>query len=321
MLDCLARRSFFGSAGPLSGLVRHSWITLVRKTLLPTFAVLLSISLVSASDAGGFKGVVWSPKLLESGSVCLFTVDIAAATSVRGKWMGHDVFFAKMKGNSLWYGAAGVDVEAKPDKYPLQIEAVLLSGKTVTAVHDITVLPAPYKTEKLKVPDRFVEPDAEAKKIIEADKAVKKVVFDRKTPAPEWSGDFEAPVNSEVSETFGTRRTLNGKLATIHRGVDYRAKAGTPVLAANSGEVVLARPLYYEGNCVIIDHGQGFMTIYMHLSKFQVAEGDKVRKGEEVALSGATGRVTGPHLHMAVRWEGAYVDPLKLLKLELPVLQ
>jgi murein DD-endopeptidase MepM/ murein hydrolase activator NlpD len=171
------------------------------------------------------------------------------------------------------------------------------------------------------VPARFVEPDAETLKIIEADKAIKKQVFERETPAPEWSGDFAAPVTSTVSETFGTRRTFNGKLASIHRGVDYRAPTGTPVRASNSGEVILARGLFYEGNCVVIDHGQGFMTIYMHLSKLNVTEGDKVRKGQEVGLSGSTGRVTGPHLHMAARWEGAYVDPLKLLKLSLPVLQ
>jgi len=103
----------------------------------------------------------------------------------------------------------------------------------------------------------------------------------------------------------------------VHRGVDFRAPEGTPVHASNAGEVVLARELYYEGNCVVIDHGLGFMTLYMHLSKFEVTEGDHVGKDQTIALSGGTGRVTGPHLHMAVRWNGEYLDPLKLLALKL----
>ena len=93
---------------------------------------------------------------------------------------------------------------------------------------------------------------------------------------------------------------------------------GTPVHATNAGEVVLAQELYYEGNCIVIDHGLGFMTLYMHLSKFDVKEGDKVAKGQAIALSGGTGRVTGPHLHLAVRWKGEYLDATRLLALKLP---
>ena len=93
---------------------------------------------------------------------------------------------------------------------------------------------------------------------------------------------------------------------------------GTPVHASNTGEVVLARELFYEGNCVVIDHGLGFMTMYMHLSQFNVKEGDKVERDQVIAFSGDTGRATGPHLHMAVRWSGEYLDPAKLLALKLP---
>jgi murein DD-endopeptidase MepM/ murein hydrolase activator NlpD len=134
----------------------------------------------------------------------------------------------------------------------------------------------------------------------------------------EWFGDFRPPVATTTSEGFGTRRTFNGKLASIHRGLDYHAAPGTPIMAANSGEVVLARELFYEGNCVMIDHGLGFMTIYMHMSQLDVREGQKVEKGQRLGLSGATGRVTGPHLHMAVRWQGAYLDPAQLWLLALP---
>jgi murein DD-endopeptidase MepM/ murein hydrolase activator NlpD len=99
--------------------------------------------------------------------------------------------------------------------------------------------------------------------------------------------------------------------------MDFRAATGTPVHAGNSGVVVLARPLYYEGNCVVIDHGLGLFTISMHLSRIDVGEGDRVAAGQLIGLSGATGRVTGPHLHWAVRWQNAYLDPAKMLRMDL----
>jgi murein DD-endopeptidase MepM/ murein hydrolase activator NlpD len=113
------------------------------------------------------------------------------------------------------------------------------------------------------------------------------------------------------------RRMYNGKLASVHKGMDFRAAIGTRVRAGNSGMVVLARPLYYEGGCVVIDHGLGLFTISMHLSRIDVHEGQHVSMGERIGLSGATGRVTAPHLHWAVRWQDAYLDPAKLLKMNL----
>jgi murein DD-endopeptidase MepM/ murein hydrolase activator NlpD len=110
---------------------------------------------------------------------------------------------------------------------------------------------------------------------------------------------------------------FNGTLASIHKGMDFRARLGTPVRAGNSGVVVLARPLYYEGNCVVIDHGLGLFTLSMHMSRMDVSEGQRVATGDRLGLSGATGRVTGPHLHWAVRWQDAYLDPAKLLRLDL----
>jgi murein DD-endopeptidase MepM/ murein hydrolase activator NlpD len=111
---------------------------------------------------------------------------------------------------------------------------------------------------------------------------------------------------------------FNGATKSVHQGLDYRVPPGTPITAVNRGTVILARPLYFEGNCVVIDHGQGLLTLYLHLSELKVKEGDKVERGTEVGLSGATGRATGPHLHLAVRWQGVYLNPAALLKLRLP---
>lgn len=273
-----------------------------------------------AADRMDFQ-ISWSPPSIKVGSPCLFRVEMpAAASSVKAKWQGRDFTFFSAGQPRVWYGLAGVDVEAKAGSYPLELDAIMTDGRVLHTVREIDVRPSTYRTEKLKVPERFVQPDPETLKIIEADHELKKKAFAHQTPTPEWSGSFHVPVDSTVSEGFGTRRTFNGKLASIHRGLDYHAKEGTPILAANGGTVVLAHELFYEGNCVIIDHGQQFMTLYMHLSHIEVSEGEMVREGQQIGLSGATGRATGPHLHVAVRWQGAYLDPVQLWKLSLPAL-
>jgi len=287
------------------------------------FALILTLALLipAIAEPQPFHGIAWSPHKIVPGSPCLFTVIVTGSlTALHAKWMGHEIVFFP-SGQHLWYGLAGVDVEAKPGNYKLELEAVLPDGQSTHDERDVLVEPAHYKTESLRVPDRFVQPDPETLRRIEAERKVKDAAFSHAIAEPEWSGTFVAPIDSTVSEGFGTRRTFNGKLASIHRGLDYHAKPGSPVAAANSGEVVLAQELFYEGNCVIIDHGQQFMTLYMHLSRLDVTEGEKVKKGQEIGLSGATGRATGPHLHTAVRWQGAYLDPAQLWALPLPRMQ
>ena len=234
--------------------------------------------------------------------------------------MGRQITFFPAGEHHAWYGLAGADVEAKPGSYKLSLEATLADGSVFRDEQTIVVESGHYKTEKLTVPEKFVQPDPETLRRIEAEKKIKEVAFSHVIAQPEWSGKFVPPIDTTVSEGFGTRRTFNGKLASVHRGLDYHAKPGSPVTAANSGKVVLARELFYEGNCVIIDHGQQFYTLYMHLSHLDVSEGDDVEKGQEIGLSGATGRATGPHLHVAVRWQGAYLDPAQLWLLPLPQL-
>ena len=237
------------------------------------------------------------------------------ADAVSGEWLGHKIAFFKLHDGS-WAALAGVDVEAPAGPSTLHITSVE-HGSNVEMSTPVVIHAAHYRTGTLSVAPKFVTPTPEALKEIEEESKVKTQVFATSSPEPLWAGDFRAPVTSEPTDSFGTRRMFNKKLASIHKGADFRAPMGTPVHAANSGSVVLARPLYYEGNCVIIDHGMGLFTLSMHFSRIDVKEGQHVNKGDELGLSGATGRVTGPHLHWAVRWEGAYLDPLKLLKLNL----
>jgi murein DD-endopeptidase MepM/ murein hydrolase activator NlpD len=285
----------------------------LRAYLIANLLILASLPALAEQEAS----IVWSPANLANGYPCLFVVKASKASAVSGKWQGHDLSF--FRAQSSWYALAGVDIEVVPGSYPLTVEVTDNNGTVTTLRRDITIEAAPYKQVPLTVPDKFVQPDAAALKIIAADKVVKDKAFAETATHPTWSGHFSPPLGvAPRTDSFGTRRVFNGTLASVHRGLDYHAKPGTPVAAVNSGRVVLARPLYFEGNCVIIDHGLGLMTLYMHLSKFKVAEGTVVKRGQIIALSGGTGRATGPHLHLGLRWQGAYLDPAKLFKLDLP---
>ena len=170
----------------------------------------------------------------------------------------------------------------------------------------------------LSVESKFTEPSPEQQKQAEEGQAVKKDYLNRVSREREWSGNFAAPAEAAISDVFGSERIFNGKTSSPHLGLDFRVPSGTPVAAMNDGTVLLARPLYFEGNFVVVDHGQGLLTLYLHLSEFKVKEGDQVKRGEIIGLSGSTGRATGPHLHVAVRWQGTYLDPGLLMRLSLP---
>ncbi len=292
----------------MNNLLRSLWL-----------AVLLTVASLP-SGAQQTISISSTPNVLANGSPCLFTVRVQGATSVVGLWQDHTLVFFHTSDPDSWNALAGIDIEAKPGSYPLSIEVTSAIGNSIQkAQRTVNIETAPYKSTTLKVPDKFVEPDAAALKVIAADKIVKDKAYASTASVPLWTGKFSPPLHTAPStDSFGTRRVFNGSLASVHRGLDYRAKTGTPVRAVNYGRVVVARPLYYEGNCVIIDHGQGFMTLYMHLSHFNVAEGDQVKRGQIIALSGGPGRATGPHLHIGVRWQGAYLDPAKLFILDLP---
>lgn len=291
----------------------------LRRLLLLMILLLCTPLIGFAQSDGAFRSIEWTPVQLESGSPCLLTVTFdSPPAAVKGEWFGHEVEFFSSPTKTTWYALAGVDVETAPGAYVLTLHATMSDSQSVSATREIQVGPSHYRQVELRVPENFVTPNAATLKIIAEDKAIKEQVFAQSAPLPLWKGNFLRPVQSPPTDSFGTRRVFNGKLASIHRGMDFRAASGTPVHAANSGRVILARKLFYEGNCVVIDHGQQFMTIYMHLSKILVREGQSVQARQLLGLSGATGRATGPHLHFAARWQGGYLDPALLFRLKLP---
>jgi len=282
-----------------------------RLALIPAL-----LSLASAPAGAQSSPIALTPSMVEAGSPELIRVVATDAVTVDGEWLGGKLQFCRGRDGRAWFALAGVDVEA--DAGPSTLRIVVHAGSAVRDLsQSVEVHPTHYSTGALTVAPKYVKPAPEALKQIQAEQQLKAKVFAASAAERLWSGSFHAPVTAPPTDSFGTRRTFNGKLASIHKGMDFRAPSGTAVRAANSGTVVLARPLYYEGNCVVIDHGLDLYTLYMHLSRIDVQEGQRVAASDLLGLSGATGRVTGPHLHWAVRWQAAYLDPAKVLRLDL----
>jgi murein DD-endopeptidase MepM/ murein hydrolase activator NlpD len=290
---------------------------------IPRFAFWLVLAAViaplpsSAQTESSSDEVTITPAAVVAGSPELIRVNAPAGAKVDGEWLDRKLEFFRGRDGQAWYALAGVDVESPAGPSTLRISARTAANAPMDLSRTVEIHPAHYRTSTLTVAPKFVEPGPEELERIKSESELKGKVFAASATEPLWSGTFRVPVHAAPTDSFGTRRKFNGELASIHKGMDFRAVTGTPVRAGNSGVVVLARPLYYEGNCVAIDHGLGLFTISMHLSRIDVQEGERVSLGQRIGLSGATGRVTGPHLHWAVRWQGAYLDPAKLLLLDL----
>jgi murein DD-endopeptidase MepM/ murein hydrolase activator NlpD len=283
----------------------------------------LFLSVLPASAANW--AVHAQPARLVNGGPVLFQVKPPTSLqSLSGTWLGHDVAFSFDAKSKTWYALAGISLETAPGIYSLELSGEIAAEKSgsnkISFTRKLTVLRGKYPKiqGKLSVEGKFTEPDPEQQKQIAAAQEIKKDYLNRVTPEREWSGSFASPADAEISDVFGVQRVFNGKTQSTHFGLDFRVPSGTPVEAMNDGTVLLARPMYFEGNFIVLDHGQGLLTLYLHLSEFKVKEGDSVKRGQIIGLSGGTGRATGPHLHVAVRWQGTYLDPASLVRLRLP---
>ena len=180
--------------------------------------------------------------------------------------------------------------------------------------HDFVVMPLKVNWHRsiLKVAPKYVAPPAEAMKQIERDRKRSRKALASRTEK-RWSLPIARPVPGGITSAFGGRRVFNGQPRAPHKGTDMRCAVGTPVKAACSGTVLIAENTYFGGKTVYVDHGQGVVSTYSHLSSFDVTAGDRVRKGQTIGRSGATGRVTGPHLHFGFMVQGVAVDAMPLL--------
>ena len=211
-----------------------------------------------------------------------------------------------------WRALLGIDIDTKPGIYAVSFEATS-AGHTMTATAELNITVGTFGKRVLKVDDSFVNPPEPAVARITREAAEIAQLWTESEPRRLWELGFVRPVPGPANGAFGSRSIFNGQPRQPHGGADFLSPAGTPIQAPNSGRVVLARDLYFTGNTVVIDHGLGVFSLLAHLSVMDVHQGELVARGQTIGQVGATGRVTGPHLHWAVRMNGARVDPLAVL--------
>jgi murein DD-endopeptidase MepM/ murein hydrolase activator NlpD len=259
------------------------------------------------------------------GSLLLLELRSAAQpiSGVKATWDNREIPFwqeskPSEKSPDTWRALLGVDLALKPEGYPLSLTAKTESAEEIPCSATIVVKESKFATESLKVAPNFVQPDPEQLARAEAERERLRAIFATVTPERLWDGSFRYPLAGVTTGgNFGKRRILNGQPGSPHSGVDFPAPSGTPVYAAQRGRVVLAEPLYFSGNTVVLDHGLGLYTLYAHFESIAVQPGDLVDAGAVLGKVGATGRVTGPHLHWGATVNRARTDPLQLISLPL----
>jgi len=210
-------------------------------------------------------------------------------------------------GRGRWRALVGIDLDTRPGRYTLSVAA---GGARVTRPLDVQRRVFP--TRHLTVDPNLVNPPPEARERIDRETRELGEIWRASSPDRLWRS-FIRPVPDEANSAFGTRSVYNGEARSPHTGADFLSPSGRPVNAPAAGRVVLAGALYFTGNTVVLDHGEGLFSLLAHLSEIDVQTGATVAVGDVVGKVGATGRVTGPHLHWTVRLDGARVDPLSLL--------
>jgi len=240
------------------------------------------------------------------GGVALVDVGALSDPQPQVQWEGHRV--AVVSDGNRRKALVGIALAIEPGEYPLTVQT---AGTTRTI--PIQVLPKKYREQKLTVPQRQVDLSPEDAARVEKEQQHLRAIYDSFNEVAPSTFALRAPVAGTRQNTFGSRRVFNGQSRNPHSGMDIAARSGTPILAPADGTVVDVGNYFFNGNNVLIDHGSGFITMYCHLSAFGVKAGDKVKAGQPIGKVGATGRVTGPHLHFGVLLNGASVDPALFL--------
>jgi hypothetical protein len=209
-------------------------------------------------------------------------------------------------GEGCYVAVGAVDLAAAPGRLAITVKA----GAEERSLA-LNVDRGAFPVQRLTLPREMAAPPPEVQARIEREARMLEEIFGRVSERL-WEGPFAMPLNNGFSTGFGVRRVINGKPASQHRGVDIRGAEGTPVHAANRGVAVFAGETYFGGNTLVLDHGAGVFTVYMHLSKISVSERELVGKGGLVGLVGSTGRSTGPHLHYGVKVGGSTANPVAM---------
>jgi len=282
-------------------------------TMMPMTVTGLILTLMLMLNGGqtGALEVTAKSRAVQPGELVVLTVTAAADLSrVRVHAFGQEAAAFPTSSRREWQALVGIDLDVKPGTYPVAIDA---DAGRVRTTYQLIVAPKRFPTRRLTVDESFVNPPSSEQARIEREAKLINDVYHAPAPERLWTGPFVRPVEEPANSRFGTRSIFNGVPRSPHGGADFLSAAGTPIHAPNSGRIVVARPLYFSGNTVIIDHGLGVFSMLAHMSAMDVQESDRVTAGQVIGRVGATGRVTGPHLHWAVRANAARVDPISLL--------
>jgi murein DD-endopeptidase MepM/ murein hydrolase activator NlpD len=272
-------------------------------------SLLLALNLLAAADAQSKIPVIADARSIRPGELVVLTIRTGpSAAPVTVRAFNRDVPAYAM-GGSTWRALVGIDLSVKPGTHRVAIQTA--DGRH--ASHTLTVRPRTFRTRTLTVDPAFVTPPPEEAERIAREARELERIWEASQPKRLWEGSFVRPVPQPANSAFGTRSVFNGEPRSQHSGADFASPAGTPIQAPSAGRIVLASSRYFSGNTVVIDHGLGLFSLFAHLSVIGVQKGDTVKAGEEIGRVGATGRVTGPHLHWSVRVNGARIDPLSLL--------
>lgn len=256
--------------------------------------------------------VSWHPPRPAQGSLIRISVVRPALTRIQGTLAGEPLHFERDSAGTF-HAVGAVPVDARGTV----TGALWLDGRPDSVRVTVPVAARRAPSERLQTAPEFTAPPDSALALrLAVERARVRAVFARAHERPRfWSLWFSPPVRTPVTSPFGTRRVLNGDTQSRHYGLDYDGETGDPVRASNRGVVELVGDFFYSGNCIYLSHGAGLVTAYLHMSAVRVAVGDTVERGQVIGAVGATGRVTGPHLHWAVHYGRLSVDPMSLLGL------
>lgn len=279
------------------------------KLLLAVLAACLLGTAARGQDAG--LSLTLQSRALQPGEVVLVRITAPRNTSsvtVSGfsaEWP------AARTADGTWLALLGIDLDARPGPHDLVVRST--GQPDLEQRTRIDVAPKRFRRRVLRVAPEYVNPPPDTLERIRLDGELTREAYAHTSTEPGWLEGFTRPVREAANSSFGTRSVFNGEVRNPHAGTDFLSPAGTPVHAPAAGRVLIARDLFFTGNTVIVDHGLGVFSMLAHLSRLDVRESDAVTAGQVLGAVGATGRVTGPHLHWALRVGTARVDALAAL--------
>jgi murein DD-endopeptidase MepM/ murein hydrolase activator NlpD len=273
------------------------------------FVLLLSI-FSPYSDAGAFRADIM-PNVISPGDSFVVRLTGTRDAEIPSAVLNDRQLHFDICGERCYMAVGAVDIETKPGVSVIRLRAdkKKINLKLTVRKPNFPLLHLTLAEEKVfPIPADLERAEREDMRL----KSLWEMESDRL-----WQGDFILPLKNEISTVFGTKRIMNQKKVSIHRGMDIRGKDGEEVRASNRGRVVLSEELFFGGNTVILDHGRSIFTVYMHLSVMNVKAGDIVSKDDVVGLVGSSGRASGPHLHFGVKFQDISVNPASLIRLKM----